>query len=496
MDELIKFYNEYKAFIQFESDEIIEFCIKGNSRDLEIFPEEHTVFTEQSFIELLCYELDNDSAELRNTDLSNLLNELRRISGNEEHFDIRIKVKINKKSICANLFDSLKELNIYFFSSISRFIDNFDFLKISNKKNKLNILILENLDYTITERYLNIFSLDKFEEFSNCEKSLKKLDYENLLKMEEMFTYVDEVSYLKLPDIWKNVNIDNSIVLRKVIANFFDLVSNKKTGELKFKIKGLQVIELNFSDFHLFPEISAKDLNKLIDKVSKIIGFLLDDQNRFFDKLLITRNILTTYLHNDSSVNFFLEKIDSILSSIEHAIELYIQNKVQIFLDQQNKLIQEAMNVAKETSKLTNEMINLLRTTCLSLVGTVFISLLTTFRGGFNAPVINLSLISYCFYFIGVFYISFGVSKQAKLNLINFEEYMTEMSKGNIDGLNYKDLKKKFIKKNSEEFNKMKFTLWILILILFLIFLLTYIALRFNLDFLFIKRSIKFLLGI
>lgn len=412
--------------------------------------------------------------------------------------DIQIIFKINKE-ILLSKFKKNHLKNVYLFSTIEIFEKKFQKIleyngppySIEDEEFKLNLLLFSGFEESIISDYINIINIENIDVLRNStDTSLSKASYERTENAKGLyFNYLSKniSTFLDFPyffDFEYSSNETKKIALK----NFFRLISNREVKDMTFKIKGVQSLILDFSDEINFNEVD-------IGKLSKIIDFTVDDKERFLDKILIIRNVLTVYFSNDTRLSSVCDRLDEIISTIEYNFELYVQEKIQIFLDQKNKLISEAVDVSKNIAKLTFQLISSMRTLLISLLGTVFISFVSALGDQLNKPLLLFSIISYALYFVGLLYTTLNSSREVTINKNILENYVKEIGNDNVLGLSFEDLNERYLKKSVEEFEDALFKFRILLIFLILFFVILYISLRFNVNLLWLKSLIKFVLG-
>src|SRR5699024_11502661 len=109
------------------------------------------------------------------------------------------------------------------------------------------------------------------------------------------YEYKNIYSYHQIPHFWDfdSNNLELLPCKQKCVSTFLDLISNKVIEEGKeYIIKGYHnlTFKLNFKE----------EKTKIITKIyTRLIDFTIDT-DRHFDKLLILRNVITTYINDYS----------------------------------------------------------------------------------------------------------------------------------------------------------------------------------------------------
>lgn len=419
-------------------------------------------------------------------------------SNEKESKIIQVVIKINKREILNEIKD-IHLKNGYLFATIKSFENRVNKVldykasphSIEDHQSKINLILFSGFEESIFSDYINIVNIENVHVLKNTViTSLSSASSDKIKNAKDL--YVNFLSknistFLDFPYFW-GLDYTSNETKRIALRNFFRLISNREMRDMTFKIKGVQSLVLDFSDETDFNEVN-------IDKLSKIIDFTVDDKERFLDKILIIRNVLTVYFSNDTKLSSVCERLDEIISTIEYNFELYVQEKIQVFLDQKNKLISEAIDVSKKIAKLTFQLISSMRTLLISLLGTVFISFVSALGDQLNKPLLLFSIISYALYFLGLLYTTLNSSKEVTINENILKNYIKEIGNDNVSGLSFEELNEKYLKESIEEFDDALFKFRILLIFLILFFVILYISLRFNVNLFWLKSLIKFILG-
>lgn len=439
------------------------------------------------YIEMSFFDYKNDTELLGITNIEKL-KEVNGASYTTNSKNIKIVTNINK-SIFTN---ELPHENKYVYFRLSSFIKRYSRLKWNNLENKMFIFILEEVNIDFESDFLIIQSLDKLS--GDVYEKIDKSTRERYVYFNSIYSsiYDDKKlsSYFEYPLTWyslKSQEVENSIKIQ-MLNHFFKIICNKDLGEDKYLIRGHKTVTIDL-------------INRLIDyKESVIVKELFDfiiDIDKHHDKLSLLRNTMTIFLDNYSDTENFFEKSNEILKSVKYNFDLYIQDKVKLFLDQKNKLLQEFIQTTKKIEDLTNSLVSQIRTVSLSLLGTVFLSLLNDINRGQTAAILNLVLLSYVLYFSLNFLLIFKQKKQ-KDNLLssleNYTEALGVIGESNENNLSYDNLKKTYLDKTLLVYTNHR--KWILVILvgLILLFILLYISNRFD-FFPYPKEMIKIIIG-
>lgn len=410
--------------------------------------------------------------------------------GDDKYKHVESPVKINV-TIKKDLIQIANFENFYFFKDYKSFFKAINDLEIKNEKRKLVVLILTK-EKRFSSKFLCIIDINQIDQGFN--DAIKETEYERYQILNSL--YKDRVlkNYLHYPITWIAEEFDESNDVDyhfrvQVLKTFFSIISNTVLAENQYVIRGYKTIYFSIDSGY---EFSTKSCNV----IERLMVFLIDEK-RNHDKLLLLRNTMSLYLSSDEVVAGLEKNIDEIKKNVEFNFNAYVQNKVKLFLDQKNKLLQEYISTTKKIEELTSNLISQIRAVSLSLLGTIFLSLLGDIKKADTKVMVNLVLISYIFYFIINWILIFRQSKQKDNLLSNLEEYTTEIGTlgGNLDdSFSYDKLKARYLEKTEKTYLKYRF--WTLICLSFLIlsFLLLYLSNRFN-WIPALKDMIKFIIG-
>ncbi|WP_435340506.1 hypothetical protein [Enterococcus durans] len=209
------------------------------------------------------------------------------------------------------------------------------------------------------------------------------------------------------------------------------------------------------------------------------------------------RNTFSLFLDENSNSKNLNDKIYEIIKSINYNFDLYIQDKIKIFLEQKNKLLQESINTTKKIEDLTNNLVSQIRTLSLSLLGTIFLSFFKEILNQKTMSIINLVLLSYIFYFTINLIIVIKQNRQKNSLLKTLKKYTEELGvinqhKENM--ISYEYLKKNYLQETIIIYDS--YRRWMIRGLVFAIFLFFIMYLSNRIDsFHYPKEIFKFLIG-
>lgn len=394
------------------------------------------------------------------------------ISSDEKFY---VLIKIDKR-----IFNTKKISDVYFFSNIKSFIENIARLGWADATKKMQVYLLsEEKKINFESKFLLLINWSDQLDISS--KHIEKNALERFSEFNDIYRYIyDEKkinTYFDYPIIWQNIVGEEDLYEINLLKlkSFLSIICSKKMNSNTFVIRGHKTISITVDDYKIDNSSSVK--------ISDLFDFIVD-KDKHQDKLIILRNTMTIFLNEQSITKDIVIQIEEILKSVNYNFELYVQDKVRLFLEQKNKLLQEFITTARKIEELTNQLIVQSRGVAISLLGTIFISILSSVKSAVSLSLINVVLLSYGCYFLFNAYLVFKQDKQ-KDNLINSLKKYTDklgvIGNSSESNLSYSTLKKDFLKESINNFDnfraKMIFTLLFIAGLFFILFL----SVRFNL---------------
>lgn len=383
--------------------------------------------------------------------IKNFYSDLEDVFDNALSLDnLKIKITIDKKKLIRNF--STNPINTFVFINTENFTSIFTkqlshLYSLVKFENKLKVFLLDfRTSSKLENDYIIIQGISQLNEISNDNISPYSISKFETIK--NIFDYKKISYYTDIPHFWhfKDLSPEMNEFNNKCIIRFFELVSNKIIQENKiFLIRGHHNLELSIDD-----HFSTFDTQQLIE----LIDFTLDT-DKHYDKILILRNVLTSYLNNFSTISQFAEQLESIYNSTKHQFSLYIQNEIKIFIEQKNQVLNETHSVARQISHLTSEVTGNLKNSIISLLATLIASSIPDIGEKLDNKflMLMLSLVFGIYLATNLYYLSIS-KNQLKGSLKNFKTYLNYISSQSLEGLNFENLKKDFIEVEIEHFDK------------------------------------------
>lgn len=484
---LIKFIEVYEDRIYAETESYIEFRYKCKVSELD-----NSLFAKTTDFLFEDFGIIMDDCEIPYEDLDTFKASYDD-EGEENKYllindEVTCKGKINKKL----LTDYLPMKNSFIFTSILSFKENMNFLSINDSTKKTFVGIINCSGEIFNSGFIIIKSAKLLSMIDGEEilpEDIGLFEASNSLYLGKEFN-----NYLEFLNTWypKYISGENNefldFIYTKQVESFFYFICNKKTSENTFLIRGYKSIFLQINEFFFEREFC--------DKIYFLLNFYVSSNNQQ-DKLIIMRNTFSLFLDENSNSKNLNDKIYEIIKSINYNFDLYIQDKIKIFLEQKNKLLQESINTTKKIEDLTNNLVSQIRTLSLSLLGTIFLSFFKEILNQKTMSIINLVLLSYIFYFTINLIIVIKQNRQKNSLLKTLKKYTEELGvinqhKENM--ISYEYLKKNYLQETIIIYDS--YRRWMIRGLVFAIFLFFIMYLSNRIDsFHYPKEIFKFLIG-
>lgn len=468
VEEFIIKYSEY--YCSETSNYIIfEETIKIQDIDKSVINE----VTESKYIDITFFDNLQDE-ELLEIDSVQKLKEDNGESYKSNTTELKIITKVNKEIF---LFE-LPYKNKYIYFQLQSFINQYSRLTWTETEYKMFVFIINDKNVTFQSDFLSVQNL-RDENLSISEK-IPEYSKERYIAFNNIYNSVYDdkklSSYFEFPLTWYSYNngITNKSLNNQMIVHFFNIIRNRNLDNGKYLIRGHKTItvELNGSEMSNDVAVYTKEL----------FEFILDT-DKHHDKLSLLRNTMTIFLDSQSDERNFYEKSEEILKGVKYNFDLYIQDKVKLFLDQKNKLLQEFIMTTKKIEDLTNGLISQMKTVTLSLLGTIFLSLVNDLNKGKTHAMINLVLLSYILFFLFNLIIVINQKKQKQSltdSLKNYTKSLGVVGDSQNNNLSYETLEQTYLKSSLEFFDNYRCWTILGLSVLIFIFICLYISNRFN----------------
>lgn len=412
--------------------------------------------------------------------------------------------------------DLMKDINLenrYFFSTIEQLEKNINYLQLKNKKKKLFVGILLNIESKFFDS--GFIVIDSYENIKSYQDEyVSNEDYNEYEKTNKLYEIEKLNDYLEYSNAWYNKYLEKheklmSFLFKKQVNHFFYMICNKQLDNKVdvFVIRGYKTVTLKIDSSYF-----SKDT---IDIFYRLTIFYISAEN-YTDKLKIIRNTFSLFLDSDANANNLNEKIDEISKSIYYNFDLYIQKKVKIFIEQKNVAIGEFNKAAQEVQKIIDDMTSQNRTILLSLLGTVFLSILDSIDAS-KIYIINLVMLSYAIYFISNGILMLNQKKHVEIIINNLKNQIKSLGikiddedekkikiglrkravnshRFDDDKISFNKLYNSYLVTSIRQFVFYKFFSTFFIFTLGLLFFLVYLSTRFHILS-FFKIAIKWLIG-
>ncbi|MED3349007.1 hypothetical protein P4388_10235 [Bacillus thuringiensis] len=350
-----------------------------------------------------------------------------------EDSEITLTISLNKENLLELSQNTLLFFKLDTFKEVLQF-ENPDFISFLKKyDNNKNIDIFLPIEETITNDLITIFPLRQFngqvpsyikEEWKEKIKRIKE-DRDDLSRVAEFYP---------IPNMFKLQNNVHQIIKQVFNTNLFYLsllhIANK-TKEQTFIIRGQKNLEINW-DTTFIPAHA--------DILFQIFKFSFG-QEQTEDKLEITRNIITIYLHEENLQALDLQ-LDKMKQTIERHFSLYVQDKIKKFFDDTKDAIELARKYALEAKEAADKIVGNINTAIIALITAVFSGIVIMSRGNYMFFIAALSL--HILYFI----LSFGFNRHFALkkkdDILQIYD-LTNDKFANISDEEKKEIKKEYV---------------------------------------------------
>ncbi|MGY3778019.1 hypothetical protein [Isobaculum melis] len=400
------------------------------------------------------------------------------------HFDTsdeKITIFITIKKAQLNFFSFT---NFYVFSDVTNFIKCVNNLEIVSCEHKLIVLIIDD-HIKFESEFIKIISSD-FDN-TNYSSLICNNAFEKYTTLNTLFKDRTLKNFLEYPLSWIDMSNGLDAFNVRSIQTFLSIVCNKilDTDHSSFLIRGYKTVCLSIENE---PRISRDT----VFSIEKLTNFIIDDK-RIQDKLLILRNTMTLFLNSDENISGLDKSMKEIEMNVEYNFNTYIQDKIQLFFDQKNKLLLEFIATARKLEEQTNSIISQFRTVVLSLLGTIFLSLMNNITSAKTSAIVNIVLLSYLIFYVVNFFLVLNHKEEVNAILSSLRKYTKEIS---IDGKNnsFEELKKDYLDYPLSLYNC--YRKWVIrfLLLLIVVFLSLFISNRI-IELSFLKNFIKFIIG-
>lgn len=364
-----------------------------------------------------------------------------------------VHINFNKKKIFESTqIQEVNDSNFFVFFDLDKAIEEIYSTDIAfSMRTKFKLLILDmtsSISFSNAYFVIKNISTTSFNEMASQNYPISESIINDFKAKEIFLEDRNSTSPNKTPYFWvtpQNNDIEASLQKKfyyNALLCFFNIISDKIISDNTFLIRG------NFNlEFTIDKNIEDLNFNDLFD----LLDFVSDEKSE--DKILILRNVLTTYLTKNSNSNNFCSQLDGINSSLKHHYSMFIQEELKIFLEQKQQVITEANNLARTVSNYTSTVTANLKTNIFSFI----LALITGSIPDLVEKVDNnFVLLVIAFLMLGYLIISiFNLHSQESLvnSAINsFENSLKYIASNSIEGLKFEELEKNFFSQERKIF--------------------------------------------
>jgi hypothetical protein len=376
----------------------------------------------------------------------------------EKEQGILLTVSINKKiSFPLNnneiLYFHMEDFLSHFKMENDKFIAT---LKSVDHEKSIHIYL--PIDQLFQNHFVKIIPISDFGNHhvqSLADKQLQEIKH--IKETREELTRVE--SWFPLPQIFSIVT-NQDMVNQQLHKNLFFVslmhIANKYKENV-FTIRGQKNLELTYD-----PTLIPKNTSNLYSIYKFSFG---EEQTQ--DKLEITRNIITIYLHQET-ISQLDEQLNKMKQTIERHFSMYVQDKIKKFFDDTKDAIDLAHKYALEAREAADKIATNISTSILALITAVFSGIVIMARGNFLFLVVALGL--HILYFL----LSYSFNRHFAVKKKNDISYIYDLTSENFTNIapdEKEEIKEKYISPaiRSIQTNLRKYT-WLTIgLIIFML---------------------------
>lgn len=342
-------------------------------------------------------------------------------------------------------FTNFKEFSNELNLNHSEFLSVFTSDSFVQNMKKINIILLDDLEKPLENEFMILSNYNNVKDDKSINENLKL----KIQSYNDVFEKIDFKYIHQIPEFYYFKNSNHILLNSTFIKSFLSCVSNSH-NEDEFLIKGHHNLKFKF----LYnEEVDSIKMNLHINTYLNILAFLLAPEKNQ-ERLFIFRNALTTYISNSSDLNDLNNQIINIFDTTQHHFKLFVEDELKIFLEQKNKLLDEAIKTAKQIVTFTNDLTTNIRTICLTIFGGVILKFIPKIdqliKENSNSAVIIV--IAYMLYLIINLIIICKIKDQKNNFMNNFKLYTQYMSVEDNSELSYPKLKENFLKDHEKTF--------------------------------------------
>lgn len=468
-DDIVELLNGNLNFVERDSEQLTRLTFPNLSYE--------KYKTQYSEIKKFQDEVYCDVKSLENNELSTfqLISSMQE-SYIDEDVSYSITIDIRKKDIPV---DSEKYDNYYIFTSIDSAFDSLIKIKLENKP---IIFIIGSLDIEKDYEFMYVKFVNSMQEINEYMfKFVPKSDkpFQELLNQQkniEINYNSNVISITQLPIFWSFVQelpikLVTLSFVKKIYSIFLKLLgSNSSDGE-KIEIVSNKLITINLRGIQKLSETSK---NEYLSNIFEISKQLFNDYNKFLDKSYILKNIIVNGFGRTVNIEEIITSSAIVKNKFFEEYRIYINNEMETFLDQKNKLYLETIETVKKINDLTKNLFDTLRIMITTIMGTYIATFLPYFFNENSS--INLFrvlvILSIIYLFISLFVFTILIIQKNDI-VSSFERYIESLP---LKQFNYKTIKEQYMKVSIYLFN-----IFSTLIILLICFVLIFIICNFNL---------------
>lgn len=215
--------------------------------------------------------------------------------------------------------------------------------------------------------------------------------------------------------------------------------------------------------------IAEQDIKKCtlsevnIESLQKINDQFNESDTNIFEKKNFLKKVMTVYLTDDSDFSELIKKIDKIQKDFEKSYNDFINNEIESYFNNKNKIIEEIIKTSSKINDENNKMVTQIFSVLLALLATHFFYFIRS--GLISESLFNLLVIGFITLYMMIFYFS------NKSSIRYYEDFINDYFDivGSVYEINSSEneLKSKFMDPSLNRFKStFRFIFVILIIIL------------------------------
>lgn len=345
--------------------------------------------------------------------------------------EIRISIRIDKNALLRKILPSFEASMVSLYIDMTKFIS---MLKVENLE--VNIFGNESAQIIIlpfwqgrilSNEFLIVIGMDylseDIEDLQLNSKEAKKYSHEKIRLLD---------LYSNVGNMFKNVTPKHLFALTReerdedkklssrldilVIQLILYFICNKGTSD-RFLIRGYKELEIENDD----STIQTVD-DDVVEKAYELYNSIYSIQT--YDKLLISRNVITIYLNEKNTMFDFVNNIDKIIRAYNSSADNYVKDKIKNFFDKKKELEKYVRDTSESISKQIATISDNMMKSWLALIAAILGGIATYFAKANPWLIALFFLLFFIFTLLLLIYQLKVTKEEKKLNEESFEHFL------------------------------------------------------------------------